>query len=166
MAGMNKADRAEFEARKDRLGHYERMALEQCIAYGLESKSAWLAAQREKEAAALAELNEGERAYAVECLASGATLEDAIEAAKEAAKRLAETDKETKAFVSIVNFGDVSQKKGLCDTINNLTLFHAYVNECGNVLIPCKIAELGGLLSQLSAFPDTNWIEYAVQFEC
>lgn len=77
----------------------------------------------------------------------------------------ATTSATKKAFVSIVNFGDASQKKGLCETINNLTLFHAYVNDFGNVLIPCKVSELGGLLSQLSAFPDTNWIEYTVQFD-
>lgn len=92
-------------------------------------------------------------------------LELAYEAAKEEADK-EEAEPAKKAFVYIVNFGDEAQKKGLCETINNLTLFHAFVNEYGNVLIPCKVSELGGLLSQLSAFPDTNWIEYTVQFEC
>jgi hypothetical protein len=69
-----------------------------------------------------------------------------------------------KAMVSVLNFGDIHQKKGLCETINNLTLYHAYVDNHSNVVIPCRVFELGGLLAQFASFEETNWIEYTVQF--
>ena len=92
MAGMTKEDRAEYESRLAACGYWEALSHTQALAYGLASKREFLARKRKEEA--LAALSDGERAYALECLADGATLEDAIEAAKEAAKRLEEADKE------------------------------------------------------------------------
>jgi hypothetical protein len=45
---MNKADRAEFEVRLNALGHYERLAVQQCIGYGMLSKRDFLARERAK----------------------------------------------------------------------------------------------------------------------
>lgn len=46
---MTKADRLEFDKRLAGLDHYARLAVEQCITYGLLSKRAFLAREREKE---------------------------------------------------------------------------------------------------------------------
>jgi len=46
---MTKADRQEFDQRLAAKGHYERLAVEQCIAYGMLSKKAFLARERAKE---------------------------------------------------------------------------------------------------------------------
>ena len=46
---MTKADRLEFDKRLAGLGHYERLAVEQCIQYGLLSKRAFLEREREKQ---------------------------------------------------------------------------------------------------------------------
>ena len=92
MAGMKKVDRAEYEARLAACGYWEALSHTQALAYGLTSKAAFLAHKRQEEA--LANLSDGERAYALECLADGATLADAVEAAKEAAKRAEDADKE------------------------------------------------------------------------
>lgn len=74
------------------------------------------------------------------------------------------TTEPPKAYVSVQNFGDTEQKKGLCETINNLTMFHAYVDSQGNVVIPCKLSEIGDLLSSLASHDATDWVEYSVQF--
>jgi hypothetical protein len=71
-----------------------------------------------------------------------------------------------KAYISVQHFGDASQVQGLCDTINHLTMFHSYVDDKGNAILSCKVAELGGLLAQLASFRETNWVEYTVQFDC
>lgn len=71
-----------------------------------------------------------------------------------------------KTYISVQNFGSAEDKQGLCDTINHLTLFHAYIGADDNVKLPCKVAELGGLLAQLASYRETNWIEYTVQFDC
>lgn len=47
---MKKVDREEFDRRLRALDHYRRMAIEQCIAYGLTSKRAELAKLREEDA--------------------------------------------------------------------------------------------------------------------
>lgn len=46
---MTKADRLEFEVRLAKLDHYARLAVEQCLAYGLTSKRKFLDEQRGKE---------------------------------------------------------------------------------------------------------------------
>jgi len=46
---MTKADRLEFDRRLAGLDHYARLAVEQCIQYGLLSKRAFLAREREKD---------------------------------------------------------------------------------------------------------------------
>jgi len=46
---MTKADRLEFDKRLANLDHYARLAVEQCIQYGLYSKRAFLAREREKD---------------------------------------------------------------------------------------------------------------------
>ena len=69
-----------------------------------------------------------------------------------------------KAYVSVQNFGSDQEKADLCVIINRLTLFHAFVNDKGNVVIPCRSYELGNLFSQLEA-NQLNWIEYTVQFD-
>jgi len=48
---MTKADRLEFDRRLANLGHYERLAVEQCIQYGLLSKRAFLDEGRGKDKA-------------------------------------------------------------------------------------------------------------------
>lgn len=293
MANMTKIDRADFDRRLALLGHYERIALQQCIAYGMESKSAWLAAQRQKEASAMAELTENEVAYAKECLVMGGNIEDSIHAAKHACKAqepakeeepmeprqienvqallsvkacetflwngqiycaledatkhgvcgvyirsnlfngarwicgdvlevftqepAKEAEPQTRkeqiqtrleqiaqdafamdqsalwsevdaleselsdlesalhpdfdlpeeprmACVYLANFGTQSDKEAICATINSLTPYRAYVNENGVPVIPCGISETGDLFAYLSRFPQTNWIEYSVQF--
>jgi hypothetical protein len=98
MAGMTKEDRAEYESRLAACGYWEALSHTQALAYGLASKREFLARKRKEEA--LATLSDGERAYALEILADGATLEDAIEAAKEAAKRLEEVE-EAEALAAV-----------------------------------------------------------------
>ena len=72
-----------------------------------------------------------------------------------------------KAYISVQNFGSAEDKQGLCDTINHLTFFHAYVAEDGCVrIVVKKITELGDLLIVLADNAETNWIEYTVQFDC
>ena len=46
---MTKADRLEFDKRLAGLDYYARLAVEQCIAYGMLSKKAFLAREREKD---------------------------------------------------------------------------------------------------------------------
>jgi len=46
---MTKADRIEFDKRRDALDHWARLSLDTCLNYGLTSKSKWLAKQRSKE---------------------------------------------------------------------------------------------------------------------
>lgn len=46
---MTKADRLEFDQRFNALDYWNQLAVQQCIEYGLLSKSAWLKEQREKE---------------------------------------------------------------------------------------------------------------------
>ena len=45
---MTKADRIEFDKRRDALDHWARLTLDTCLNYGLTSKSKWLAEQRSK----------------------------------------------------------------------------------------------------------------------
>jgi hypothetical protein len=71
-----------------------------------------------------------------------------------------------KAYLVVRYFGDVHQNKGLCDTINRLTIATAFIGYEDNPVIKCELSELGGLLLQLASFDETNWIEYTVQFEC
>lgn len=47
--GMTKADRLEFDQRRNALDHWERFSLDTSLDYGLTSKSKWLAKQRAKE---------------------------------------------------------------------------------------------------------------------
>lgn len=49
--GMTKADRLEFDQRRNALDHWAQLTLDSCLQYGLTSKSKWLAEQREKDAA-------------------------------------------------------------------------------------------------------------------
>ena len=70
-----------------------------------------------------------------------------------------------KAYVSVQNFGSDADKRGLCDTINHLKFFHAYIGADESVKIPCKLAELGNLLESLAVHSETNWVEYTVQFQ-
>ena len=70
-----------------------------------------------------------------------------------------------KAWVWVANFGDEEQKKDLCGKINDLTMFHAYINDEGVPVIPCKVRELGELLTIFAKSPATNLIEYTIQFE-
>lgn len=70
-----------------------------------------------------------------------------------------------KAYVCICNFGTADQKRDICEKINALTMYHSYVNDTGNIVIPCKVTELGDLLEQLAKYDETNWIEYAVSFD-
>ena len=46
---MTKADRIEFDKRRDALDHWARLTLDNCLQYGLTSKSKWLAEQRSKQ---------------------------------------------------------------------------------------------------------------------
>lgn len=46
---MTKADRLEFNKRLAELDHYARLAVEQCIQYGMLSKKAFLKREREKD---------------------------------------------------------------------------------------------------------------------
>lgn len=66
--------------------------------------------------------------------------------------------------VFIANFGDKSDKEAICATISRLTPYRAYVNENGVPVIPCRAYEIGDLFAYLSRFPQTNWVEYSVQF--
>jgi hypothetical protein len=70
-----------------------------------------------------------------------------------------------KAWVWIANFGDEGQKKDLCEKINELSMFHAYINDEDVPVIPCKVSELGKLLTIFAKSSATNWIEYTIQFE-
>ena len=72
-----------------------------------------------------------------------------------------------KAYVTIQNFGSDEDKRGIADTINHLTFFHAYVDESGLVrIVVKKLTELGDLLTVLAMHDETNWIEYTIQFDC
>lgn len=71
-----------------------------------------------------------------------------------------------KAYVTIQNFGEAEQKQSICEFIRDVTMFHAYVDDRGNVVMPCQVEELGLLMSQLAGTTGTNWIEYTVQFDC
>jgi len=71
-----------------------------------------------------------------------------------------------KAYVAIQNFGDIEDKQALCEHIKASTMFHAYIDDRGNILMPCKVAELGWLFGELAGFRETNWVEYTVQFDC
>lgn len=46
---MTKADRMEFDKRRFALDYWARLSLDNCLYYGLTSKSKWLAEQRSKE---------------------------------------------------------------------------------------------------------------------
>lgn len=70
-----------------------------------------------------------------------------------------------KAIVSIHNFGSDEQKRKLCEDIDRVAIYHAYVNDDGVIVVPCKAAELGDLFSKLAGDPATNWVEYTVQFD-
>lgn len=48
---MTKADRQEFDARMRALPHYQRLALEHCLNYGLTTKRAELDKMKAKESA-------------------------------------------------------------------------------------------------------------------
>jgi hypothetical protein len=70
-----------------------------------------------------------------------------------------------RTFVTIQNFGSDDQKRDLCAAIDRVAMFHAYVNDHGNVVIPCKVKELGDLFAKLAKDTATNWVEYTVQFD-
>lgn len=82
---------------------------------------------------------------------------------------LTETAKEEtaprRAFVFVRNYGDATQCRDLCDLINATTLYHAYLNDSGTPVIPCRIPELGDFLSRMAENEKTSWIEFSVQFE-
>jgi hypothetical protein len=70
------------------------------------------------------------------------------------------------AYVSISNFGTDEQKHKLCEDINRVAIFHAYVNDNGVVVVSCLVNELGVFFQKLATDSATNWVEYTVQFDC
>ena len=69
------------------------------------------------------------------------------------------------AYIYIVKFGDDTQKASLCDTIYDVTGYDAWINEDGNVMLSCLVANLGGVLCALASSNHTDWIEYTIQFD-
>lgn len=70
-----------------------------------------------------------------------------------------------RAFVIVRDYGDATQCRDLCDLINATTLYHAYLNDNGTPVIPCRIPEIGDFLSRMAENPQTSWIEFSVNFE-
>ena len=69
------------------------------------------------------------------------------------------------AYLFVVKFGDDAQKASLRNTIYDVTGYDAWINDDGNVVLSCLVANLGGLLSALASSKLTNWIEYTIQFD-
>jgi hypothetical protein len=71
----------------------------------------------------------------------------------------------TESELSDLESASHPDKEAICATINSLTPYRACVNENGVPVIFCGISEIGDLFASLSRFPQTNWVEYSVQFD-
>jgi hypothetical protein len=71
-----------------------------------------------------------------------------------------------KAYVYIANFGDRKAQHELVETLDEVApAYTATVMHNGNVLVDCRVEDLGDLLGLLASNTKTAWIEYNVQFD-
>lgn len=69
-----------------------------------------------------------------------------------------------KAYLFILDFGDVAQRLALCDTIERVTGLAVNLGSTGNPIVTCEVDKVGDLFVTLANDPATDWIEYTVQF--
>jgi hypothetical protein len=66
-----------------------------------------------------------------------------------------------KAYVYIANFGDRKAQHELVETLDEVApAYTATVMHNGNVLVDCRVEDLGDLFGLLASNPKTAWIEY------
>ncbi len=70
-----------------------------------------------------------------------------------------------KVFVAVLDFGDTAQKVSLGETIEKMTGHAVHLGSTGNPVVVFDISKLGEFFVTLATSPETNWIEYTVQFE-
>jgi hypothetical protein len=70
-----------------------------------------------------------------------------------------------KVYVSISDFGSDEAKRALVDYVVNETVWHAFLNDDGVIVLELKVTEMGWFASSVAADPKLNWIEYTLQFE-